>query len=149
MNYGGAYRNPPAHLEFQARAEDLHVVEALAVNKEQRIPDIAYFRTGPDPVSTGRFLLMHGQEYHTSYWGHTALLGLTDHYILPEYAGYPNTAAASLSPTNADVADLAHAQEALVGYVHPFETPPDPADTTRSEERRVGKECRSRWSPYH
>src|SRR3989441_11730879 len=28
----------------------------------------------------------------------------------------------------------------------------DPADKvarTRSEERRVGKECRSRWSPYH
>ena len=22
-------------------------------------------------------------------------------------------------------------------------------DTHRSEERRVGKECRSRWSPYH
>ena len=21
--------------------------------------------------------------------------------------------------------------------------------TARSEERRVGKECRSRWSPYH
>ena len=26
----------------------------------------------------------------------------------------------------------------FVGLVHP-----------RSEERRVGKECRSRWSPYH
>ena len=31
---------------------------------------------------------------------------------------------------------------------------PDPDDevdhaTPRSEERRVGKECRSRWSPYH
>ena len=23
------------------------------------------------------------------------------------------------------------------------------ADDWRSEERRVGKECRSRWSPYH
>src|SRR5256885_15905503 len=23
------------------------------------------------------------------------------------------------------------------------------AGSTRSEERRVGKECRSRWSPYH
>ena len=23
------------------------------------------------------------------------------------------------------------------------------SNTTRSEERRVGKECRSRWSPYH
>ena len=22
-------------------------------------------------------------------------------------------------------------------------------DNLRSEERRVGKECRSRWSPYH
>ena len=26
---------------------------------------------------------------------------------------------------------------------------PDFPATTRSEERRVGKECRSRWSPYH
>src|SRR3712207_9230162 len=25
----------------------------------------------------------------------------------------------------------------------------DPWQLTRSEERRVGKECRSRWSPYH
>src|SRR5256886_10160462 len=26
---------------------------------------------------------------------------------------------------------------------------PNGAGKTRSEERRVGKECRSRWSPYH
>src|SRR5260221_2011721 len=26
---------------------------------------------------------------------------------------------------------------------------PTPKPTSRSEERRVGKECRSRWSPYH
>ena len=25
----------------------------------------------------------------------------------------------------------------------------DGAEAERSEERRVGKECRSRWSPYH
>ena len=25
----------------------------------------------------------------------------------------------------------------------------DDKDPLRSEERRVGKECRSRWSPYH
>src|SRR3989441_3013708 len=31
---------------------------------------------------------------------------------------------------NADVADLAHAQGALFGYVHPFDTQPDPTDTT-------------------
>ena len=28
-------------------------------------------------------------------------------------------------------------------------TPPEKASLWRSEERRVGKECRSRWSPYH
>src|SRR2546425_11763810 len=27
--------------------------------------------------------------------------------------------------------------------------PPDAISALRSEERRVGKECRSRWSPYH
>ena len=28
-------------------------------------------------------------------------------------------------------------------------TLPKSATVLRSEERRVGKECRSRWSPYH
>src|SRR2546425_13366880 len=33
----------------------------------------------------------------------------------------------------------------------PFANDPvtDPTAEARSEERRVGKECRSRWSPYH
>ena len=30
-----------------------------------------------------------------------------------------------------------------------FEEEIIPITETRSEERRVGKECRSRWSPYH
>jgi len=130
MNYGGAYRNTPRHLALQAKAEDLHVVENLIVNKEQRIPDIDYFRTDADPVSAPDFLLMHAQEFHTSVWGHLGVLGLTSHYLIPEYAGYPNTAAASLYPTNANIADLGHEQGALVGYVHPFDTKPDPSDTT-------------------
>ena len=32
---------------------------------------------------------------------------------------------------------------------HVFSTELDVGGVTRSEERRVGKECRSRWSPYH
>jgi TolB protein len=125
MNYGGAYRNTPRHLALQGRAEGLHVIENLIVNKEQRIPDIAYWRPDPDPVSGPDFLLAHGQEFHTGFWGHTGLLGLGEHYILPDYAGYPRTALASLFPTNAFVADLARAQGALVGYVHPFDFAPD------------------------
>lgn len=98
----------------------------LIVNKEQRIPDIAYAGRGLDPASRPDALILHGQEFHTSYWGHLGLLGLKDHLLLPGYAGYPNTAAASLFPANAQVADLAHANGALVGYVHPFEEDPTP-----------------------
>jgi len=124
MNYGGAYRNDPARLRFQAESEDLHVVENLIVNKEQRIPDVAWFRGRPDPVSTGRTIVTHDEEYHTSYWGHTAHLGLARHLLLPNYAGYVGTAAASLFPDNAFIAGLTRAQGGLSGYVHPFDPPP-------------------------
>lgn len=127
MNYGGAYRNTPANLVAQQMAENLFLVENLVVNKEQRIPDIAYFRTTPDPASTPGHWLLHGQEFHTSYWGHLGLLHLTRNFLLPDYASYGNTSAASLFPTNADVANLAHQQQALVGYVHPFDIVVDPA----------------------
>ena len=127
MNYAGTYRNTPAHLVEQAAAENLAVVEDLVVNKEQRIPDITYFSPQLDRASTPDHLLLHGQEFHTSYWGHLGLLNLTRNFILPGYAGYPNTAAASLYPPNANIADIAHAQGALVGYVHPFDSFPDPA----------------------
>ena len=30
-----------------------------------------------------------------------------------------------------------------------YEVAPEKLGIPRSEERRVGKECRSRWSPYH
>jgi TolB protein len=126
MNYAGAYRNTPKHLVAQETAENLALIEDLIVNKEQRIPDIAYFSSEMDPASTPTHLLFHGQEFHTSYWGHLGLLHLTHNFLIPGYATYGNTAASSLVPTNADVADMAHAQHALVGYVHPFDFPPDP-----------------------
>ena len=46
--------------------------------------------------------------------------------------------AALVSPT---LSDEASKQVAAFGAHH--------GAMTRSEERRVGKECRSRWSPYH
>ena len=126
MNYAGTYLNSPKHLVEQAAAENLSVIENLLVNKEQRFPNIEHFMPHPDAASAHGQLLLHGQEFHTSYWGHLGLLNLNDHILLPGYAAYPNTAAASLFPTNADIADMAHEQGALVGYVHPFDTMPDP-----------------------
>jgi hypothetical protein len=127
MNYGGHYRATPETLAAQARAEDLNVVYNLLVNKEERVPDIAY-RVGPDPVSGNGVLILHSQEYHTSYWGHLGLLGLSDHYLAPGFSAYQNSPLASPYPDNGAIADLAHAQGALVGYVHPFDTVPDPVN---------------------
>ena len=127
MNYGGHYRNDPQNLARQARAEDLGVVYNLIVNKEERVPDIGYFRADPDPASGDGVMILHSQEYHTSYWGHLGLLGLTDHYLVPGFAAYQNSPLASAYPDNGVIADLAHAQNALVGYVHPFDEDVDPS----------------------
>ena len=134
MNYAGAYRNTPEHLISQAAAENLSITQDLVVNKEQRIPDMVYFSTTPDPASTAENLLLHGQEFHTSYWGHLGLLHLTQNFLIPGYSAYANTAAASLFPTNASVADMAHEQRGVVGYVHPFDSYPDPAKETLTDE---------------
>ena len=44
-------------------------------------------------------------------------------------------------PFDDDTFDVVHAHQLLQHVADPV--------LTRSEERRVGKECRSRWSPYH
>src|SRR2546422_10325128 len=55
----------------------------------------------------------------------------------------PLVAAAMDTVTEAEMA-IAIAREGGIGVIHKNM----PIDR-RSEERRVGKECRSRWSPYH
>lgn len=126
MNYGGHYRNTPALLVQQARAEDLDLVHNLIVNKEERIPDIAEFRAAADAASTDQVTLLHSQEYHTSFWGHLGLLHLDDHFLTPDFSAYQHTALSSPYPHNGVIADLAHAQGGLVGYVHPFDWIIDP-----------------------
>jgi Tol biopolymer transport system component len=126
MNYGGTYQDILERLADQAKAEGLQVVNNLIVNKEQRFPDIASVGKNQMTFSPGNVVIISGQEFHTSYWGHRGIIDLRGSLLLPGYAGYPNTAAASLYPTNADVYDMAHARGALVGAVHPFDEVPDP-----------------------
>ena len=126
MNYGGIYQDTASRLSEQAKAEGLRVVSNLVVNKEQRFPDIASVGENQETSDPGSVAIVSGQEFHTSYWGHRGLVGLQGSLLLPGYAEYPNTAAASLYPMNADVYDMAHLQGALVGAVHPFDVEPNP-----------------------
>src|SRR2546427_13244244 len=71
----------------------------------------------------------------------------------------PTTAGGTLEgfeTTGAEFGDIkldAPEVPSLQDEVSPDDIPPpaefEPTVAERSEERRVGKECRSRWSPYH
>jgi TolB protein len=102
------------------------VVENLIVNKEERIPDIAWFGKAEADDGSAPARIAHDQEFHSSFWGHMGLLNLGDHYITADFSSYRHTAMASPYPHNGVIADLAHAQSGVVGYVHPFDTLPDP-----------------------
>src|SRR3712207_7627841 len=60
-----------------------------------------------------------------------------------EFAGGPETLPSNNTTTGIDLPTLPQgANPVYVGTAHA-------TVAVRSEERRVGKECRSRWSPYH
>ena len=47
-------------------------------------------------------------------------------------------------------ANAIDAKKEVINDLNVFPVPDgDTGTNMRSEERRVGKECRSRWSPYH
>jgi hypothetical protein len=130
MNYGGLlsqHAGASGHAGPGRRSQS-----DLQPRRQQgaALPDIASFRPDPDSGVHERLLILHGQEVHTSYWGHLSILNLTQHLLLPGYAAYPFTAAASPYPHNAAIEDMAHRQQALVGYAHPFD---EEVDTTRAD----------------
>ena len=75
------------------------------------------------PVRRDGVTIWQAQEYHTSFWGHLGLLHLDDHLLLPDFSAYRHSALTSPYPHNGVIADLARSQQALVGYVHPYDWP--------------------------
>ncbi len=118
MNYAGVYSNTPQRLLEQGEAEDIHILNNLVCNKEQRIPDIGHFRGAPDPLSTPERILYFNQEYHPPFWGHSTFLNLKKHIVIPDYVGYQNTIVDSLYPTNTTPFRVAREQGGLAGYAH-------------------------------
>ena len=70
----------------------------------------------------------------TAYWNHTPLLLVT-----------PQAANKTIGQGGFQEVEQMKLFEDMVAYQEEVRDP----SRVRSEERRVGKECRSRWSPYH
>ena len=96
--------------------------------------NVGYVDAGP--VHGPVVILLHGWPYDIHSYADVVPLLTQAGYrvIVPHLRGYGTTR--FLDPKavrNGEPAALAQ----------------DVVDLMRSEERRVGKECRSRWSPYH
>jgi len=132
MNYGGIARNTPDATRIIAQAQGVHIVSALAANKDNRILDWQYFEPGGKAHAASRpddrFLLVVGQEYRPPTWGHVFFIGLRDHLISPFLTGYKGTGLDSLFPSNSDQFRKARAQGAATGYVHAFGGDGDPLE---------------------
>jgi hypothetical protein len=124
MNYGGNLHDTPENLAMMASAEDLHMVNALASNKDNRVLDWQYFRPNqqdyPLKQAVPGVRILFGEEYRPAFWGHTFVLGMRDHLMSPFTANYEGTALDSLYPTNTDIFRKVKAQGGITGYVHPF-----------------------------
>src|SRR5258708_33159460 len=82
-----------------------------------------------------------GEALALDYAAPGIALGLTgrDAARLAKVADACRVKGATVRADTVDATD----RPAMAGWLTAFD------DAHRSEERRVGKECRSRWSPYH
>src|SRR2546430_2217218 len=97
---------------------------------------------GPHPVSLRVAMYTTARERcGIADYSAALMVGLRPHVDLETVVLRPNR----LNPIAlvADARRLGRADVAHVQHTYSF------FGVDRSEERRVGKECRSRWSPYH
>ena len=126
-NYGyGQWYNSPRTMLAQCAGEDLVVSNFMVANSEaDGVFDREYFRGAPDPLSTEATILYWNQEFRSTIWGHMTLLNLKQ-LVEPIFTGFAQTTHPHDHPTNADVADLTHDQDAHVNYTHPAHNVQDP-----------------------
>ena len=142
------------HLGRQAiSAVDLSALRAwdVAIDRQLRTGELRTYRTRPDTWLPGRRSARLAQYYrgipvHGADLNRQTTGGITISVFGTLFTGIDldPTPSLSIDAARAVFADLAGPAFGLTGAPALWVLP-----TSRSEERRVGKECRSRWSPYH
>ena len=84
MNYGGHYRATSETLAAAGPRRSISTSSTISSSTRNRA-----FPTLPGspirPRTIGGVLIVQGQEYHSSYWGHLGLLDLDDHFLTPGF----------------------------------------------------------------
>src|SRR2546430_309046 len=100
--------------------------------------------------------LFHGKSSRIQHDGKTIFAGIDQnfsagryHSLIVEDSGLPDCLEVSARTEDGIIMGLRHRSLNIEGVQFHPESIMTIEGKKRSEERRVGKECRSRWSPYH
>jgi len=107
--------------------------KGAAASTLQDVTDNGNTTTG-DIITTSGFFIGDGSKI-------TGISGIGTAFTLQETSDSGNTTSNTIQFTNTITSLTTSGNVIVAGNVS--------ASIFRSEERRVGKECRSRWSPYH
>ena len=160
---GSAFTFPFLGDNFQVSHPDFAILGPRDLSNPEKILFLRYLLEGRKAGSTGTFL-----TYREFPWGEVYLQQFTGRCIRRfafSYGNAPEKLRAIMEKLPGEPltrSDVGYAVELMPGLLVQFllwlgddEFPPNGqilfSDNFRwrSEERRVGKECRSRWSPYH
>src|SRR3712207_8746477 len=92
-------------------------------------------------------IFFSSRRRHTRYWRDWSSDVCSSDLRSQMAIGLPGTAEPRLQPLGPRLAEWASAIARGIDAARLRETTEELAGPRRSEERRVGKECRSRWSP--
>src|SRR2546430_4216617 len=132
----------------------------VAIEAQQERCDFFPARPVPDDHAVAGavvFFFFSSRRRHTIFdcdwssdvWLFRSLLGGGGVYLAGKL-GTGNTSSVATSPHPSSSTGKASPTPSAGGlHAIPVYAPSAAAPISRSEERRVGKECRSRWSPYH
>ena len=122
---------------FSNDKSDKHVLDEHDINlqKNGRVPVI---ENNQDDQEIGNLNKVRHENPNKLIIGHININSLRNKFLMLQEIVKDKIDILLISETKLDKSFPSNQFE-IEGYCTPF----------RSEERRVGKECRSRWSPYH
>ena len=134
-------------IQLANRGNKIELIQDPQEVEEDKKPAILKWFLPQEEIPSGlKVGFIYGRTAETSRWIYGHELGRM--YLEQAFPGKLTTMVVDQADTEEAVAEAIE-KEAKAGCTIIFTITSRMLGQSRSEERRVGKECRSRWSPYH